>query len=116
VRLGIVAGVDDLTSVPTNSVTQVQNVILHEKYVDAQTGGKDIALIQLKESWKEQICQRATLPEGASAWSLALRVAGFGVESGEGSAKSFVRADGTRFTRRRSEMRGAFRPAECADR
>jgi hypothetical protein len=104
-RLEIVAGVDDLMSVAQTNVIQVQNIVLHENYEDAQAGGNDIALIQLSEPWAGRICQRASLPEGSSAWSLALRVAGFGAESSNGTPKIYVRPNGTNFSAGSSQLR-----------
>jgi secreted trypsin-like serine protease len=103
--LEVVLGTDHLNRVQPRNVHQVEKIILHEKFVDAERAGDDIALVRLQRRWEGPGSIYTKLPESSSQWSLAFRVAGFGAEKSERQPRGFTRADGVRYFAHSPELR-----------
>ena len=102
-RLQAVLGVDNLHLVRDENVFEIAEVVLHDKYIDAQTGGNDIALLKLGRPLPGPPIERAKVPEGS--FSLAFRTVGFGAQSSNAKLKSFGRANGSHFFAMSEELK-----------
>lgn len=104
-RLEVALGTDHLSRTNNDNIYQVDTLIVHEKYWDAERGGDDIALIRLARPWKGVTASYTRLPEAPPTWSFAFRVAGFGAEKSGDTLPSFTRADGVRYFAHSRELR-----------
>ena len=103
--LEVVLGTDHLAALDKKNVFEVDHIVMHEKYWDAERGGDDIGLIKLKRKWDGDTSIYTHLPQSPPAWSFAFRVAGFGAEKTASSLRQFTRASGEKYFAFTSELK-----------
>ena len=90
-------GQDNLQLVSPSNVRRINQVIKHEKYVNASRGD-DIALIKLDSSWDGPVAKLSltSVADPSQAWMTPLMVAGFGVEKEGTDAIQYKSNDGSK--------------------
>jgi hypothetical protein len=89
------------------NIFAAKSIIVHEQYVDAMTGGNDIALIRLSRPWEGPL-----MPVSKSTGlDSALRIAGFGGSFFKQQPKPYIRADGSKYWAMTDQLKHATVPA-----
>lgn len=104
-KLEIIIGIDHLNKVSVGSAYDIESIKVHESYYSAEKGGDDIALIRLKKPWQGPLSSVAEIAPSDSPYSLAFRVAGFGVDKTSGVPRRFTRANGSVYFAGTDELR-----------